>query len=237
MTDDLNNCLVKIRATRKVELDSEQREKLSKGDLKRFDKLTAILNKLQTGEKVCTSMLKRWLGDSYAEIAHQWEDEKATRDYFSDVPSELKRYAGIVKKAQFYENRSNYYSNRRKSMAAQKMHNKAELHYEKALEALSELLAADQSLQFYLDRTVSFEPDSDIGLSATQVPRLITSRSIDKNFALKSVQSTKHDLKIGVVERELIKIAESVRDKDVEKHSEKLKKLLRIPGFDDDTFN
>ena len=79
-----------------------------------------------------------------------------------------------------------------------------------ALEELSRLLALDPSLNIYLDRTVRFEAGSDIGTNGIQIPRLITSRSLDRQGdRLKQVSQRKNQVKINLVETVLKGMTES----------------------------
>jgi len=187
-----------------------EREHLSKDDQKRYDKLTAILERLKAGEKVYTSDLKRWLKDDYAKIAEDWEKAKSLMAYFSDIPKDFRLYTELVKQAQFYKNRSDAYGRRGNSQTANRIYYKSERYYELALEELSGLLALDPSLNIYLDRTVLFEAGSDIGTNAIQIPRLITSRSLDRQGdRLKQVSQRKNQVKINVVETVLRGMTES----------------------------
>lgn len=179
---DENKILAKIRAKLKpnLKLKESERKKLSEDDLKRYDKLTTLLAKLNAGEKVYTSDLQRWLKDDYANIAEFWQLEKETRADFTNVPEELRVYEQMVKKGIFYASRSNTSSCKGNHQSAQSLHHLSEAAFEKAIERLQELLAEDAGYQQYLDRLVSFEAGSEIGINPIDIPRLITSRSLDR---------------------------------------------------------
>lgn len=239
---DEENKLGKIRAKLKpnLALKVSERKKLPEDDLKRYDKLTAILAKLNAGEKVHNSDLKRWLKDDYANIAEFWQSEKETRADFTNVPEELRVYEKMVKKGIFYASRSNTSSCKGNHQLAESLHHRSEAAFEKAIERLQELLAEDAGYQQYLDRSVSFHAGSNIGINPIDIPRLITSRSLDRQGnGLDGHKRTKTDIKIDVIETVLADIAQSTRKIDVQKksgHSDKLKKLLDNTGLDDELF-
>ena len=240
MTNDKKD-LAQIRARLKggFELNEAERKKLSKDDLKRYDKLTAILAKLNAGEKVYTSDLQRWLKDDYASIAELWELEKETREQFSSVPEELREYENKIKKGLFFEGRRDYYRRRGHFEAASKMDVRAESEFEDALIRLEELITEDDSYRTYFDRAISFEAGAAIGTNPIELPRLITSRSLDRQgTGIKAHIRRKQDVKIDVVEQVLTEIAESARNVDVKKPCEKSAKLQQLLNIntDDDLF-
>ena len=76
---------------------------------------------------------------------------------------------------------------------------------EDALEILQEIVAADASLQIWFDRHLDFEHGSLIDASLGNLPRLVTSRSIEKLLD-DSRLVKKIDVKISVVERAIYSI-------------------------------
>ena len=80
------------------------------------------------------------------------------------------------------------------------MDSKCESLYEDALEILQEIVAADASLQIWFDRNLDFGHGSLIDASLGNLPRLVTSRSIEKQHDDSRIVK-KLDVKIGVVER------------------------------------
>ena len=79
------------------------------------------------------------------------------------------------------------------------MDSKCERLCEDSLEILQEIVAADASLQIWFDRNLDFEHGSLIDASLGNLPRLVTSRSIEKQHNDSSIVK-KLDVKIGVVE-------------------------------------
>jgi len=77
-------------------------------------------------------------------------------------------------------NRSDAYHRRGKKSAAYKLDSKCESLCEDALEILQEIVAADASLQIWFDRNLDFVHGSLIDASLGNLPRLVTSRIIEK---------------------------------------------------------
>jgi len=102
-------------------------------------------------------------------------------------------------------NRSDAYHRNGKKSAAYKLNSKCESLCEGALEILQERVAADARLQIWFDRNLDFGHGSLIDASLGNLPRLITSRSIDK-LRKDSLIVKKIDVKISVVERAIYSI-------------------------------
>ena len=110
-----------------------------------------------------------------------------------------------MKEAIMMRNRSDAYHQKGKKAAAYKLNNKCECLCEDALEILQEIVAAYANLQIWFDRNLDFEHGSLIDASLGNLPRLVTSRSIEKlrddSRLVKNL-----DVKIGVVERAIYSI-------------------------------
>ena len=98
------------------------------------------------------------------------------------------------------------------------MDNKCESLCEDAPEILQESVAADASLQIWFDRNLNFEHGSLIDASLGNLPRLVTSRSIEK-LRDDSRLVKKIDVKISVVERAIHSIG---RDTEVSSNGDRL---------------
>ena len=96
-------------------------------------------------------------------------------------------------------NRSDAYHRKGKKSAAYKLDSKCESLCEDALEVLQEIVAADASLHIWFDRNLDFGHGSLIDASLGNLPRLVTSRSIEK-LSDDSRLVKKIDVKISVVE-------------------------------------
>ena len=77
-------------------------------------------------------------------------------------------------------NRSDASHRKGKKSAAYKLDSKCERLCEDALEILQEIVAADASLQIWFDRNLELDHGSLIDASLGNLPRLATSRSIEK---------------------------------------------------------
>ena len=97
-----------------------------------------------------------------------------------------------------------------KKASAYKQDSKCESLCEDALEILQEIVAVDASLQIWFDRNLDFEHGSLIDASLGNLPRLVTSRSIEKlsddNRLVKKI-----DVKISVVERAIDNIGRDIK--------------------------
>jgi len=182
------------------------RRALTAEEQKRLSKLEAIAHRLKRGENVQNRQLQTWLSDDeYEQIAAEWDTQKLFREELKDKPSELTRYQDKLKEAIMMRNRSDAYHRKGKKAAAYKLDSKCESLCEDALEILQEIVAADASLQIWFDRNLDFAHGSLIDASLGNLPRLVTSRSIEK-LSDDSRLVKKIDVKIGVVERAIFSI-------------------------------
>ncbi|MDC1209186.1 hypothetical protein N8005_07635 [Litorivicinus sp.] len=110
----------------------------------------------------------------------EWQEQLALREELKEKPTELKRYEDKLKKAITMRNRSDAYHRKGKNSAAYKLDSKCESLCEDALEILQEIVAADASLQIWFDRHLDFGHGSLIDASLGNLPRLVTSRSIER---------------------------------------------------------
>ena len=188
------------------------RRKLAKDETTKLAKLEGIVEKLKHGENVQNRQLQTWLSDDeYEQIAAEWDTQKHFREELKDKPSELQRYEEKLKEAIMMRNRSDAYHRKGKKSAAYKLDGKCESLCEDALEILQEIVAADASLQIWFDRNLDFAHGSLIDASLGNLPRLVTSRSIEK-LSDDSRLVKKIDVKISVVERAIHSIG---RDSEV----------------------
>ena len=177
------------------------RRTLTADEKRRLTKLEAVAEKLRRGENVQNRQLQTWLNtDEYEQIAVEWDTQKLFREELKDKPSELTRYQDKLKEAIMMRNRSDDYHRKGKKSAAYKLDSKCESLCEDALEILQEIVAVDASLQIWFDRNLDFGHGSLIDASLGNLPRLVTSRSIEK-LRDDSRLVKKIDVKISVVER------------------------------------
>ena len=187
------------------------RRNLTAEEAKRLAKLKTIADKLKRGENVQNRQLQTWLSeDEYAQVNIEWQEQLEIREELKDKPDELKRYEDKLKEAIMMRNRSDAYHRKGKNAAAYKLDSKCESLCEDSLEILQEIVAADASLQIWFDRHLDFEHGSLIDASLGNLPRLVTSRSIEK-LSNDSRLVKKIDVKISVVERAIDNIGRDIK--------------------------
>jgi hypothetical protein len=195
------------------------RRKLEKDKITKLAKLEGIVEKLRRRENVQNRQLQTWLSEGeYSQIEAEWDTQILFREELKDKPSELKRYEDKLKEAIMMRNRSDAYHRKGKKSAAYKLDSKCESLCEDALEILQEIAAADASLQIWFDRNLDFGHGSLIDASLGNLPRLVTSRSIEK-LSDDSRLVKKIDVKISVVERAMYSIG---RDTEVSSKGDRL---------------
>jgi hypothetical protein len=203
------------------------RRKLAKDETTKLAKLEGIVEKLKRGENVQNRQLQTWLSENqYAELEQAWQEQLELREEHKDKPDELKRYEDKLKEAIMMRNRSDAYHRKSKESAAYKLDGKCESLCEDALEILQEIVAVDASLQIWFDRNLDFAHGSLIDASLGNLPRLVTSRSIEK-LSDDSRLVKKIDVKISVVERAIHSIG---RDAEVSSKGDSfmLEKFMNI---------
>ncbi|MDB3965759.1 hypothetical protein N9401_06180 [Amylibacter sp.] len=195
------------------------RRTLTADEQRRLFKLEHIAEKLRRRENVQNRQLQTWLSeDEYAQVDMEWQEQLELREELKDKPIELKRYEDKLREAIMMRNRSDAYHRKGKKSAAYKLDSKCESLCEDALEILHEIVAADASLQIWFDRPLDFEHGSLIDASLGNLPRLVTSRSIEK-LSDDSRLVKKLDVKISVVERAIYSIG---RDTEVSTNGDRL---------------
>jgi len=97
-------------------------------------------------------------------------------------------------------NSSDAYHRNGNKASAYKLDSKCESLCEDALEMLQEIVQHDASLQIWFDRGLDFGHGSLIDASIGNLPRLVTSRSIDKKNGDSRI-ATKQSVKLAGVER------------------------------------
>ena len=187
------------------------RKELTKEEQVRLDKLNGIAASLRRGKNVQNRQLQTWLSeDEYAQVDIEWQEQLELREELKDKPDELKRYEDKLKEAIMMRNRSDVYHRKGNKSAAYKLDSKCESLCEDALEILQEIVAADASLQIWFDRKLDFGHGSLIDASLGNLPRLVTSRSIEKQHDDSRIVK-KLDVKIGVVERAIDNIGRDIK--------------------------
>jgi len=177
------------------------RQKLPAEETKRLAKLESIANKLVRGENVQNRQLQTWLSEyEYAQIEAEWQEQLELREELKDKPSDLKRYEEKLKEAIMMRNRADAYHRKGNKASAYKLDSKCESLCEDAIEILQEIVQHDASLQIWFDRELDYGHGSLIDASIGNLPRIVTSRSIDKKRGDIRL-ARKKSVKLAVVER------------------------------------
>ena len=205
---------------------------LSKTEQNRLAKLNAMLDELRRGENVQNRRLATWLTEvEYEGFKSDWESQQQIREELNDKPDELKRYEDKLKKAIFNYSRAEGYSTKGKHSTAKKFYNSSDSHCEDALEILQEIVAADASLHMWFDRGLDFGHGSLVDAQLGNLPRVITSRSLDRQTSDNRLMS-KREVKIVAVEWAInALLAVEAVDKEERKELEnaKLKEFIQSP--------
>jgi len=160
-----------------------EEDTLDTDEKKRLVRLGRICTELKRGKNVQNRQLQRWLtAEEYEQFEQEWLEQKEIRAELEVKPYKLCEYEHRLKRAIFFDNRAEGYSTRGKAALAKKFRNRADSLFERAIEYLGEALAADQSLQIWLDRPLFLEAgEHSTGIDTESVPRVITSRSHNKS--------------------------------------------------------
>jgi hypothetical protein len=203
------------------------RRELTIEETKRLRKLEGIADKLRRGENVQNRQLQTWLSENeYAQIEAEWQEQLVLREELKDKPSELKRYDDKLKEAIMMRNRSDAYHRKGNKPSAYKLDSICESLCEDALEILQEIVQFDASLHIWFDRELDFGHGSLIDASIGNLPRIVTSRSIDKKRGDTRLAS-KQSVKLAVVERAMHNIGRDAEPASTDDVS-KLDKFLNI---------
>ena len=180
--------------------------------LMRERKLRGLLKRLKQGENVQNRDLQTWLGEQgYAEYEQRWQEQKELRDELASKPDDVRRYEQLLKRANFAYNRAEGYDRSTKGSAgaAEQLFHDAEREYERALECLQEIVAANPALRMWFDRDTDWTPDGSNNPDPESMPQVVTSKSHRKqanNGGLLMGKQSKRDVKIVAIEQELERI-------------------------------
>ena len=155
-----------------------------------------------------------------------WQEQMEIRRQLKYKPKVIREYEKKLKKALMANGRYEALDSRKASSKQSKMGAKAEGLFEEALECLSELLAQDENYRQWFDRDIVFGAYGNIDINPEQMPRVITSKSLDNlnkngarnNFGLK----TKAELKIEILAQALAELTTEMAS-DAEKEEIELK--------------
>ena len=205
---------------------------LSKTEQNRLAKLNGMLDELRRGENVQNRRLGTWLTEEeYESFERDVESQQQIREELNDKPDELKRYEDKLKKAIFNYSRAEGYSTKGKHSTAKKFYNSSESHCEDALEILQEIVDADASLHMWFDRGLDFGHGSLVDAQLGNLPRVITSRSLDRQTTDSRLMS-RREVKIAAVEwaiSALLAVDAVDNEERKEQENAKLREFLQSP--------
>ena len=205
---------------------------LSKTEQNRLAKLNLMLDELIRGKNVQNRRLGTWLTEAeYEGFESHWESQQQIREELNDKPDELKRYEDKLKKAIFNYSRAEGYSTKGKHSTAKKIYDSSESHCEDALEILQEIADADASLHMWFERGLDFGHGSLVDAQLGNLPRVITSRSLDRQTTDSRLMS-KREVKIAAVEwamSALLAVDAADNEERKEQESTKLREFLQSP--------
>jgi hypothetical protein len=135
----------------------------------------------------------------------------ALREELKDKPSELKRYEEKLNKAQMMRNRSNAYHRKGNKASAYKSDSECKSLCEDAPEILHEIVTSKPNLKLWFDRESDFGNGSLIDANLSNLPRIVTSRSTEKQRGdIRPMR--KIEVNLSVVERALQAIGSEEKD-------------------------
>ena len=141
-----------------------------------------------------------WLTEAeYEGFESDWESQLQIREELKDKPDELRRYENKLHQATFNDNKAERFRKKGNKDKSTKFRNLSESHCEDALEILQEIVAADASLHMWFDRGLDFGHGSLIDAQLGNLPRVITSRSLDRQTTDSRLMS-RREVKIAAVE-------------------------------------
>ena len=205
---------------------------LSKIEKNRLAKLKGMLEELRRPENVKNRRLATWLTeDEYESFESDWESQQKIREELRDKPGELRRDENKLHQATFNDNKVERFRKRCNKDKSTKFRNLSESHCEDALEILQEILDADTSLHMWLDRGLDFGHGSLADAQLGNLPRVVTSRSLDRQTSDNQLLS-KREVKISTVEMAisaLLAVEPIDKKEQKEQESTKLREFLKSP--------
>lgn len=174
--------------------DVEFNATLSIEQVARLHKINELLRRFVNGHSVTDKQLKSVLdAEQYSEYTYALTTQKhlSEIDYGDGEPSALRAYKAWVKQGDFEYNKYERMSSRRssgrakyKSQTIDRVYNKSDGFYERALECLEETWGVasgyeQHQLQKWMDREIDFDAgfERTIGIGPVLIPRVRGSRS------------------------------------------------------------
>jgi hypothetical protein len=225
-----NTKLQDLRKSKKAE--TRKLSELSKTEKNRLAKLNAMLDELRRGENVQNRRLATWLTEAeYEGFLSDWESQQQIREELRDKPDELRRYENKLHQATFNDNKAERFRKRGNKDKSTKFRNLSESHCEDALELLQEIVDVDASLHMWFDRGLDFGHGSLVDAQLGNLPRIVTSRSLDRQTRDSRLMS-KREVKIAAVEwaiSALLAVDAVDNEERKEQENAKLREFIQSP--------
>jgi tetratricopeptide (TPR) repeat protein len=186
---------------------------------KRLENLQRLIKRLEQGEHIQNRTIKTHLTEEqYNNMLKAWEEQQSIRKDLKEKPEAIKNYENLLRKAQFVHNKAES-----KRFKGKGLHYEAEAKYERALEHIQEQIGLDPELLIWLDRN----PFDDVSLDPIGIPRVITSKSLDRVRVENITKMSKAEVKIKALQQAIVDL-ESTKscDEDSVRIKAKLKGLL-----------
>jgi hypothetical protein len=212
----------------------------------RKKRIKELMRMLEKGLEVSKRDFDIAVGKDFAKLYKQrWAEQQELRKI--EVPGEVKEYEQILQEAVMWHGRLDAYSGRNpktgkliinRKQITDDMKNKTDGLFERAYEKLQEIIDADKSLITWFDRDIDFSFGSNIDISPTQMPRVITSKSLENlsQGQLKTMHNwqTMAEVKLAVLSLALEELDKQERTaeeieaelKQNQQQAEKLKEML-----------
>lgn len=184
------------------------------------------LERLRQGDDVQLRDIKSVLtADQYTVMEAAWKEQLQLRQ--QEKPEGVKSYEKLLNKAALLHGQLDAYSSRMpktkqlhvgRTERIADLKNRTDRAFEDALERLQEIAAADPSVQVWFDRDLDFSFDTHIGLDPTQMPRVVTSRSLG-NVGKRKIRNvfgmrTRMEIKIEALEAAQMELQKLTRNED-----------------------
>ena len=159
-----------------------------------------MIKELRYKKNVQNRQLATWLTEEeYESFKSDRKSQQQIREELKDKPDELRRYENKLHQATFNDNKAERFRKRGNKNKSTKFRNLSEGHCEDALEILQEIVDADASLHMWFDRGLDFGHGSLVDAQLGNLPRVVTSRSLDGQSTDSRLMS-KRGVKIVAVE-------------------------------------
>lgn len=169
--------------------------------IKRIKRLQNLIKRMNDGEDVALRDLKLALTtDERKDYEASVEQCRDLKKMLTEVPSELKKYAQLLKKAELLHNRAEAMAKSGNPRTRKRLFDQSEETYEKALEFLGEALQISPALSMLLDREFVQTPEKFCSPDPASVPRLVTSTSFYRERNLESLVGKRRSLKLDALQ-------------------------------------